>query len=256
MTDHSNKGRVFLAPPPKNELWVNIGWNVEGSQLYPEWVPQMEGAISKDDYDFMIARVKQCMDDNNMEEAAVWCCVFFVPIVGCCFMSARGHRITGHLKRICKDFPNARLELHHATNHVASPNPEHQAYDQFGKRLERSSVHVHVHGGGPTTGDVVCEALWPPKGYNIILTLPRHSNVRQTWTTPRVNTNLPGIPKTPSVYVAETPAIEAQVVKAPLQPEESGDVTSKLVKLKELLDLGLVTQKDYDKKKIEVLKRI
>jgi len=214
----------------------------------------MQGAISKDDYDFMTARIKQCMDDNNMDEVAAWFCIFFVPIVGCCFMSARGHRITGNLKRICKDFPNARLELHHSTNRVASPNPEHQAYDQFGKRLERSSVHVHQSsaGGRVHTGDLVCEALWPPKGYNIVLTLPRNSNVRQTWTTPRVNANLPGIPKTPSVYVAEPAAIEAQVV----QPDESGDVTSKLVKLKELLDLGLITQKDYDKKKIEVLQII
>ncbi|KAL1510311.1 hypothetical protein AB1Y20_006631 [Prymnesium parvum] len=61
-------GRVFLPPAPSAELHINFGWNVQNGQLYPEWVPIFEEAISKKDYDALVSKIRDYLDKNAINE--------------------------------------------------------------------------------------------------------------------------------------------------------------------------------------------
>ena len=56
--------RVFLPPAPGDELYINIGYCYGGNQVYPEWMPLFREAISKEDYDRFIAKIKAYFDAN------------------------------------------------------------------------------------------------------------------------------------------------------------------------------------------------
>ena len=162
-------GRVFLPPAPSAELHVNIGWNTAGNQEYPEWMPLFGEAISKANYDRLIAKIKAHLEANAIPMWLVCCGCGVCPVPGLCCLYMKASSITKELQKISDEFDGARVELFQAT----SPSGL-QAYDQYGQPPMKMFGGNKHHAG-------TMKPAWPPLGYNIILKAPKSFDLRSVW---------------------------------------------------------------------------
>ena len=279
-------GRVFLPPAPSANLHINIGWSATDGQKYPEWMPIFQEAISKEDYDSLISKIKDYLSANSINACLPMCAVTTMSCgVGCfvcCYLAAAGTKITGDLKKIGEEFPGASVTLCQMTTPTAQ-TPDAMAFDQWGVPCQQ------VFGQGKHSRGQL-KPCWPPLGYNIILRAPSSFDLRSVWPKnmsspvrapiPCHDTSLPGRPvcchrspallnalfahrapqvmptaMMPTAMQVMPTAISAIAVAMPV-PESMGredDAAAKLMKLKELFDAGAIDQVDYDQKKAELL---
>jgi hypothetical protein len=172
--DRTFMGRVFLPPAPSAELHVNIGWNTVGNQAYPEWMPLFGEAISKADYDRMIAKIKAHLDANAIPMWQVACgmCPPTCIVGGACYLYIKASAITKELQKISEEFDGARVELCQTSYPTGFGNL--QAYDQYGQ------PPMHMFGRSEHSAGMM-KPCWPPNGYNVILKAPRTFDLRSVW---------------------------------------------------------------------------
>jgi len=169
--DKTFMGRVFLPPPPSSELHVNIGWNTAGHQAYPEWMPVFGEAISKPDYESLIAKIKTHLEANAIPMWQVACgtCPPTCLVGGACYLYLKASAITKELGKIGEEFNGARVELARQT----FPS-NMQAYDQYGQAPMKMFGETETQAG-------TLMPCWPPLGYNIILEAPKGFELRSVW---------------------------------------------------------------------------
>jgi hypothetical protein len=172
--DRTFMGRVFLPPAPSAELHVNIGWNTVGNQAYPEWMPLFGEAISKPDYESLIAKIKTHLEANAIPMWQVACgmCPPTCLVGGACCLYLKASAITKELGKIGDEFNGARVELYQATHPSGFGNL--QAFDQYGQPLMKEFGRSEHRAG-------CMKPCWPPLGYNIILKAPRSFDLRSVW---------------------------------------------------------------------------
>jgi hypothetical protein len=168
--DRTFMGRVFLPPAPSKELHINVGWNTVGNQAFPEWMPLFGEAISKDDYDKLIAKIKEHLDANSIPMWQVYCGIMPPTgmIGGICYLYWKASAITKELRKIGDEFNGARVELYQAT--YPTGFGDLQAYDQWGQAPMKAFGESHQ-----------VKPCWPPLGYNIILKAPTSFDLRSVW---------------------------------------------------------------------------
>ena len=129
--DKTFMGRVFLPPAPSAELHINIGWNTIGNQAYPEWMPIFQEAISKEDYDRMIIKIKAYLDEHAMPMNCVCVACLCWPC-GLPYLYAKSSNITSALQRIGNEFSGARVKLSQMTVPTGM-TADLMAFDQYGQ---------------------------------------------------------------------------------------------------------------------------
>jgi hypothetical protein len=132
-------------------------------------MPLFGEAISKADYDRLIAKIKAHLEANAIPSWQVCCSYTVCPVPGCCWIYMKGMSISEELQKIGEEFDGARVELCQAS----SPSGL-QAYDQYGQPL------MFVFGGNKNSAGTMMPA-WPPLGYNIILKAPKSFDLRSVW---------------------------------------------------------------------------
>ena len=221
-SDRANdfKGQVFLAPAPMDELHINIGGITKNKEPYPEWKPLFQEAISEQDFNLLIERIKECREKNNvsacLKEFALSQAIFPWGWVASFFLVKQVQRITHDLDNIAKDFNGARVNYVSidrltlkgspwcmccagVAESLSSEPPE--AFDQAGHH-NRLSVLKHpaerTDGlviGGDRIIDIDRErykwgrTIWPLYGYNVVLKAP--TSLRKVWPQPGSSTPTP-----------------------------------------------------------------
>ena len=139
-------GKIFLAPmsqQPKSDgttLYINIGFNSQGNQVFPAWIPALEPAVGKEAYDALMAKLKSYLDANGVDNCLMYTSCILAPLciglICCGIMAAQGSKITGDLKEMAeKESWVSSLIL----TQMASPQaqtPDFTAYDQYGAPLK------------------------------------------------------------------------------------------------------------------------
>jgi len=162
---------------PSDELHVNIGWITRGGKTtYPDWMPLFQAAISEQDYNLLIGRIKEYREKNTIsrlqETCGRTCCLFPWGMVSRWFFLKKKETMTRELDNISKDF-GARVEFYSDTKRTGDGRKYH-AFDQFGK------ICKYFYSHGPNGGGA-WKPCWPPTGYNIILRAPGSFDLRGVW---------------------------------------------------------------------------
>ena len=180
------EGRVFLPPSdraPSDELHVNIGWITRGGQgtTYPDWMPLFQAAISEQDYNLLIGRIKEYREKNTIsrlqETCGRTCCLFPWGMVSRWFFLKKKETMTRELDNISKDF-GARVEFCSSSKRTDHGHKCH-AFDQFGKIC--MDLFRDPYRRDPTQQSFILKPSWPPRGYNIILRAPGSFDLRGVW---------------------------------------------------------------------------
>ena len=234
--DKTYMGRVYLAPAPSQELYINIGWNWVNGQMYPEWMPIFEEAISKEEYDTLIGKIKSYLDENNLDPSlrscgyrSAGCCCIGVCIL--CHLSSQTNRITNDVKKISEENAGACVA------YVQNPTPTALTAEAMG--VDQSGLPM---------------IIWPPLGFNIILKAPATFDMRSVWPKPIglaqvadaiVHATTTGVPVTAAANVAD-PAPVADVIVRETPAE-------RLRTVEKLRDDGLITEDEFQVKRKEIL---
>ncbi|KAJ1478948.1 hypothetical protein T484DRAFT_1903731 [Baffinella frigidus] len=168
----SYMGRIFLTPvkfsPEQGpQFWVNIGFNTAGNQIFPEWCVQMEGAVSKPDYDALMKDLKEYFDAEAGSPASVIAQNFGLNC-GCLFAHFESG-MNAVLARHAPRFPGGII-IERKDEEMSKPVanvPQEQSVDQYGNGLFA------------TVGK---SRRWPPVGYNLILQVPREKAAETSMT--------------------------------------------------------------------------
>ena len=101
---------------------------------------------------------------------------------------------------------------------------------------------------------------WPPLGYNIVVTVP-NPTLKESW--PRNNQTGARAENFAEAFgprARGVVSVEAHTTTAPrpavMEQQAADTPAEQLKKIKELLDLGVLTQTDFDAKKAELMSRI
>ena len=208
-------------PTDGTDLWINVGWNTKGNMTFPEWIPALAPVCTKDEYDQLATRMIDYINEKgfNVNVVCGFYCGFFglvlasvalgplastavastaanslVPLiaaggaVGACYVGLVGgclaskqyiNKITEDLKAMLQDagwrgvLP-PRLQLKSITS-LTGETPDTMGIDQYGTPLKGMGRGKH-RSYGP---------VWPPLGYNLVVTIPKAEGGALNW---------PGVP--------------------------------------------------------------
>jgi len=241
------RGRVFLPPASlPQELHVNVGVMGKGIQAYPEWETFMEHAISKDDYDEMMGRVKAIFEEGAVDWR-LHCCAWltFVCVIGtvpCAYLMIKQNRIIKGVEAVVGDYRGVVGAKFFSRWEEVGMTPDVMGFDSKG---DPCIADVKVRGG---EGRVNMPA-WPPPGMSIILKAPgAGKDLRATW--PKNTAHATGGYGNGVQVVAPLVANDIVVKSNEDAPLE------KIKKLKGLLDAGALSQAEFDQKKAELMEKI
>ena len=253
--DKTAAGRIFLAPgtsPAAAEVWVNIGWETEGDQVYPSYVPQLADACSADQYQGLMDALRRVLKGSSVNVPAYRVAALCFLCGGCCLwciMNANAQTLRGEVADAvaehCRAWPAAaRLEA------VATAGPgaaDRAGLDQWGKPLV---------GAGPGGSQ---RPVWPPAGLNVVLTVPGDA-MRGHWPGPGVVPLVPmqrPQPEPEPMLMGKPKALDAPaegpVQGIPLAEASCASMAQQLRDLKELLEEGVLTQAEFDEQKAKLL---
>ena len=176
-------GRIFLAPPTQEraELWVNIGWHDAASQSFPDWIQELEPACSREQYDALVADLKEYFKSNSIgfwvsELSSVFFCLI-IPLL-----------IIHHKRRKIQNDVCMIIETHRAL--LRSSDSLHFEVVEQATTIPRSKKAIDQHGaileaavGSGNVGSRL-QAVWPPLGYNLIFRLPEGEHMQDRWPPP------------------------------------------------------------------------
>jgi len=156
-------GRIFCAPeayqPPEGTLlYINIALNTwKGNQAFPQWIPAMEPAISKSDYDKLMAKLTELFETDPP------------GCIDCLTCSGKEKNVKAAVAKMVIEAPGwsspARVEWegYHAVGvgngEDASSNPVDFGFDEHGHKCDVPA------GDWPMP-------VWPPMGGNIVFSVP------------------------------------------------------------------------------------
>ena len=135
-------------------------------------MPLFGEAISKADYESLIAKIKAHLEANAMKLWLIYCAMCAPCCVGLCYVYPKASALTRELGKIGEDFDGACVELVQISYPTGFGNQ--QAYDQYGQPLM-----TMMGGTQHRAGEM--KPCWPPLGYNIILKAPRSFDLRNVW---------------------------------------------------------------------------
>jgi hypothetical protein len=234
------RGRVFLPPASlPQELHVNIGHFMKGLQAYHEYESFMEHAISKDDYDEMMGKVKAFMEANACHTAweMLFSCTTMCGL--CCFTYAYVYmykygKVTKGLQQIVGEYAGASLKLYKVPVDMPQ-NPDAMGFDSTG------APPTAIFGRDEDGYGGYSMPCWPPTGYHIVLKAPGEGkDLRAAW--PKFSMGGGEFAQSGGHRV-----VEQSNEDAPLE---------KIKKLKSLLDAGALSQAEFDQKKAELMEKI
>lgn len=267
-----NQGRIFFSNADE-KICINIGGMERGQQLFPEWIPSLESVISRQKYD---ALVSECMtffrnnedileksveiEERNIELCCYAAPCFIVAALGFCVVDV----ITLHgcngalidmnatrkkLRWFTEMIPNAPdkeldyiAQKHNATFKIVkySKDTTDERIDQYGKPLEKNFGH---------RGKIT---LWPPLGVNVIIIVPKEklNNFNLTWRNQNKMVSLMANP------MAVAGSMEMARSDLPRSPDSSKTAASRIQELVSLKDSGLITEKEFDEKRSEILSNL
>jgi hypothetical protein len=247
MQDFSYAGRNYQSPVGnRNEIWINIGWNTKGGQRYAQYNPGI--GIGEVQYNALIEKAKELFADG----AGITVCQGMMAMMCCsctCCLSLiymklkvdafnKGAKEGIKLKATELGL-NGRLEM------IQMASPDSGWFDSTGQQL------MIKQGGGEHSRPYLAPG-GPPMGYNIIITTP----TPMPWPPPAVvlpmGTVLPMVMPMTVVPVA-VPVTQRMTRVAAVVPVNGPDHMQQILKLKQLLDDGAITQAEYDQKKQEHL---
>ena len=58
------QGRVYQNPDDRHEIWINIGWELSGTQICPEYQPWMSAHITRTTWDRLVGLLMDALDGN------------------------------------------------------------------------------------------------------------------------------------------------------------------------------------------------
>lgn len=210
-------GRIFMKPLVQSrgqnaELYINIGWNTSGNQLFPAYDARLALACSEEQYNDLMNALREYMAENSFNLCCCLCAMIMAPYtlcISCCIAHACTSNYTNNLAQIAKDktkgfsYP-ARVELMQVGGRAAMV-PDQMAYDQYGQPL----IVTGKHGSHPQ---------WPPLGYNVILILPmKAEEFAQQWI-PSTQPMMIGMPQV--MQPQSIPVAQAVVVQSPQTPQQ------------------------------------
>lgn len=80
--DMSTAGRIFQSPRDPCVIYINIGFNPKGAQIYPQFEPAL--GMSEWQYNTLVANLREQFDDSGMDPClcymAVACCTIGMPL--------------------------------------------------------------------------------------------------------------------------------------------------------------------------------
>jgi hypothetical protein len=241
------RGRVFLPPASlPQELHVNIGLMSKGFQAYPDWEPFMEHAISKDDYDEMMGKIKAIFEEGAVDARLVGCaCMTSLCLIGIipyAYLMMKENRVIKGVEAIVGGYRGIVGAKFFSRWEEVGMTPDAMGFDSTGHTC---IADVPVTGGEGREN----RPAWPPPGMNIILEAPgAGKDLRATW--PKNTAHATG-GYAQGVQVA-APLIANDIV---VQSNEDAPL-EKIKKLKSLLDAGALSQAEFDQKKAELMEKI
>jgi hypothetical protein len=239
---------VFLPPASlPQELHVNIGLMSKGFQTYPEWEPFMEHAISKDDYDEMMGKIKAIFDEGAVDARLhLYACMTSLCLIGIvpyAYLCIKENRIIKGVEAIVGGYRGVVGAKFFSRWEEVGMTPDAMGLDSKG---DACIADVPVRGG---EGERVNLPAWPPPGMSIILKAPgAGKDLRATW--PKNKAQATGGYGNGMQVVA--PLVANDIV---VQSNEEAPL-EKIKKLKGLLDAGALSQAEFDQKKAELMEKI
>lgn len=195
-------GRTFMAPRSKTngpgcELWINFGWNTQGNQRFPDYVAELAPVIDATTYQQMCKELQEMFNKESYPFELMCMCMLCAPCtlcLSCCAAKMYANKLTEKAREIVerhsrhgKGITRMRLEL----IEMAVPTGD-MGVDQYGQPLQQPRDH---------------KLIWPPLGYNIIVSLPE----RVAWPP------TPGAPVQATMVGATATVIQAHLVHEPHQ---------------------------------------
>lgn len=156
-------GRTYRNPANHSEIWLNVGWNMQGLQRYPPWEQGL--LVSELDFRRLLAAVQAAFRkppyvNPNLPVLSMYACMCTFGLCFCPCVYLKGEivkfndRLFADVAEVSKDFAfNARVEVIEEIDYGAN------WIDSRGEPLLFPRKYSSQPGG-------------PPMGYNIVLTLP------------------------------------------------------------------------------------
>ena len=166
-------GRIYQNPNNRHELWVNIGWAHQSSQVTPEYQSWLQPHVSRKTFHNLTNFLVEQLDRPHEQKCDGCACVLCVVTAGCCFYPLF------HLRRKEKKFESTLMDRFvHATSevkeNVSLRNVPHSTLsgdlwlDSYGQALMIENTKNRAGPGGPPAGFslvfTVQEIIqWPPE---------------------------------------------------------------------------------------------
>jgi hypothetical protein len=232
-------GRAFLIPQDKapqgqTVLYLNFGFNSVGNQVFPTYRDAIYGQyFSAEQYSRVTSRIKEYIDQHGTNvccgKLAIMLASMSVCVLSCpmCYLHYKVGEIDNQLQKIIQEESSdwkcdARLVRHDACHPVAR-SPVTMGYDETGTALEYQSPQ----------GNANQSPVWPPLGYNIILTI-QGTTLRTRWSQLSID---------PAIKAAVAAAIApAQLV---MPGVEKPSLATQLSQLADLKAKGALSEEEY-----------
>lgn len=123
MADMTYSGRIYQNPIDRREIWVNVGWNAKGAQLWPLYEPGLAEYCSEAQWNKIIEAMKKEFENAPFHHvcegwcAMALCCgtcgILFCP---CVYIKVKSDQFAQRLRKavaeVSGDHPHGvRLEL-------------------------------------------------------------------------------------------------------------------------------------------------
>lgn len=157
-------GRAYQNPDNKQEIWLNVGWNLHGQQRYPPFEQELESQIPEQEYKQLMEVLHTVFRTAPYAEPELpvltmylCMCTFGICWCPCCYLKKQVSRFNDTLgltvQELCRNMSfSARLEICEGGEYGGAWT------DAKGDPLMVPGKNA-THPGGP------------PWGYNIVLTV-------------------------------------------------------------------------------------
>lgn len=189
MQSKTYMGRIFLAPvsaspPGKSTIYINIGWNTCGGQLYPEYSAEqiLQEICEEQQYNELKESLQSYLSSRGIPASCAVCSVLCLPCsLPCCFlMMCAACCVTRGLKGIVADHGSGRIgtsggwrypiRMVMPTAGMPTAHVEQSmGFDQYGNILMNDGGKRSPH------------PIWPPLGYNIVVDIPDDQELHKRW---------------------------------------------------------------------------
>uniref|UniRef100_A0A7S4QAV3 Uncharacterized protein n=1 Tax=Alexandrium monilatum TaxID=311494 RepID=A0A7S4QAV3_9DINO len=154
-------GRIYQNPLRPTEIYINIGWNTKGKQLYPQYEPWMAAqGISQAEYNQIISAVREEFDNNApisnicIAQGAMCLCMATCGVLfcGCLWLKMKVDSFNNNAKELVTGVSNNKMSL----SMVEMAGAQHGAW------VDSKGAPLLVRMGRGT------QPGGPPLGYNLI----------------------------------------------------------------------------------------